>query len=54
MFTTKVRIHYVNMRRQYTAIFHGCTNYNFQMKKCGIGLIFAEKIDCEYTLEPPH
>ena len=24
--------HYTNMSVQYTAIFHGCKNYNFQMK----------------------
>ena len=24
------------------------------MKKCDIFLIFAQNIDCEYTLEPPH
>ena len=26
---------------------------NFQMKKCYIFLIFAQNIDCGYTLEPP-
>ena len=46
--------HYVNMSVQYTAIFHGCKNGNFQMKKCDIFLIFAQNIDREYTLEPPH
>ena len=25
-------MHYANMSVQYTAIFHGCKNYNFQMK----------------------
>ena len=40
--------HYANMFMQYTAIFHGCKNGNFQMKKCDI---FAKKIDCGYTLE---
>ena len=38
---------------QYTAIFHGCKNDNFQMKIFDIFLIFAQNIDCEYTLEPP-
>ena len=39
---------------QYTAIFHGCKNDNFQMKNSDIFLIFAQNIDCGYTLEPPH
>ena len=47
-------IHYANTPMQYTAIFHGCKNGNFQMKKCEIFLIFAQNIDREYTLEPPH
>ena len=34
---------------QYTAIFHGCKNVNFQMKKYNIFLIFAQNIDCVYT-----
>ena len=38
---------------QYTAIFHGCKKDNFQIKNCDIFLIFAQNIDCEYTLEPP-
>ena len=38
---------------QYTAIFHGCKDINFQMKNCDIFLIFAQNIDCGYTLEPP-
>ena len=37
---------------QYIAIFHGCKNYNFQMKNSDIFLIFAQNIDCGYTLEP--
>ena len=40
---------------QYIAIFHGCKNVNFQIrKKYNIFLIFAQNIDCGYTLEPPH
>ena len=35
---------------QYTAIFHGCNNDNFQMKNCDIFLILAQNIDCGYTL----
>ena len=38
---------------QYTAIFHGCKNVHFQMKFFNIFLIFAQYIDCGYTLEPP-
>ena len=41
------------MTMQYTAIFHGCNNGNFQMKKCDNFLIFALNIDCRYTLESP-
>ena len=46
--------HYANMSVQYTAIFHGCKNDNFQKKFFDIFLIFAQNIDCGYTLEPPH
>ena len=45
--------HYANTPMQYTAIFHGYKNVNFQMKKYNIFLIFAQNIDCGYTLEPP-
>ena len=38
---------------QYTAIFHGCKNDNFQMKFFDIFLIFAQNIDCGYSLELP-
>ena len=47
-------IHYANTPMQYTAIFHGCKNVHFQMKIFNIFLIFAQNIDCGYTLEPPH
>ena len=46
--------HYANTPMRYTAIFHGCKNVNFQMKKYNDFLIFAQTIDCGYTLEPPH
>ena len=46
--------HYANTPMQYTAIFHGCINDNFQMKNYDIFLLFAQNIDCGYTLEPPH
>ena len=42
------------LRKHVLAIFHGCKNGNFQMKKCDIFLIFAQNIDCGYKLEPPH
>ena len=50
---TSYTYHYANMSVQYTAIFHGCKNDNFQMKFFDIFLIFAQNIDCGYTLEPP-
>ena len=34
--------------------FHSCENDNFQMKFFDSFLIFAQNIDCGYTLEPPH
>ena len=46
-------LHYANMSVQYTAIFHGCKNDNFQMNFFDIFLIFAQNIDCGYTLVPP-
>ena len=46
--------HYANTPMQYTTIFHGSKSVNFQMKKFNIFLIFAQNIDCGYTLEPPH
>ena len=41
-------VHYENKPKQYSAIFHGCKNDNFQMKNCDNFLIFAQNIDCEY------
>ena len=41
------------LRKHVRAIFHGCKNDNFQMKIFDIFLIFAQNIDCWYTLEPP-
>ena len=45
--------HYENTPMQYTAIFHGCKNDNFQMKYCDFFLIFAQNIYHGYTVEPP-
>ena len=52
--TKDVPKHYAIMSLQYTAIIHGFKNINFQMKILNIFLIFAQNIDCGYTLEPPH
>ena len=41
--------YYESTPMQYLAIFHGCKNDNFQMKKNVIFLIFAQNIDCGYT-----
>ena len=38
---------------QYTEIFKDVKNENFQWKFLDIFLIFAQNIDCGYTLEPP-
>ena len=45
--------HYENTPMQHTAIFHGCKNDDFQLKYFVYFHIFAQNIDCEYTLEPP-
>ena len=45
--------HYKNLLMQYTEIFK-VKNENFQKKMFAIFLIFAQNIDCGYTLEPPH
>ena len=34
-------LHYANMSMQYTAIFHGCKNGNFSVKKCYIFSYFC-------------
>ena len=52
-FIKKITDRYANMPMLYTVIFHGCKNNNFQMKNCDAFLIFAQNIDCGYTLEPP-
>ena len=46
-------VHYANMSVQYTAIFHDCKNDDLKMIFFNIFLIFAQNIDCGYTLEPP-
>ena len=49
-----VLMHYENMPMQYTEIFCALQIGNFQLKTFDIFLIFAQNIDCGYTLEPPH
>ena len=41
-------LHYANTPMQYTAIFHGCKNDNFQMKNYDIFLFVAQnkKVVC--------
>ena len=41
------------MSMQNTGIFKVVKNESFQLKKFDIFLIFAQNIDCGYTLEPP-
>ena len=45
--------HYEYKPMRCTAIFHGCKNDNFQMKYCNSFNIFAQNIDCGYSLKPP-
>ena len=45
--------HYENAPMQHTAIFHARKNDNFHLKMFDLFLIFAQNIDCGYTLEPP-
>ena len=44
------KIHPCNILQFFMAV----KNVNFQKKKSNIFLIFAQNIDCGYTLEPPH
>ena len=45
--------HYENIPMQYKEIFKVVKNENFPLKNFDIFLIFAQNIDCGYTLEPP-
>ena len=45
--------HYENMPMQLTEIFLALKIENFQLKNIDIVRIFAQNIDCGYTLEPP-
>ena len=46
--------HYENLPMQYTDIFKVVKIENFHENIFDIFLIFAQNIDCGYTLEPPH
>ena len=46
-------LHYENTPMQYREKNFGCKNENFHRKIFDIFLIFAQNIDCGYTLEPP-
>ena len=48
-----ITIHYENTPMQHTAIFHARKNDNFHLKFFDYFLIFAQNIDCGYTLETP-
>ena len=43
--------YYANTPMQYTAIFYGCKNVNFQIKNYNIFLTIAQNIDCGHTLD---
>ena len=43
--------HYENLPMQYTVFFSSVKNDNVLLKKFDIFLIFAQNIDCGYTLE---
>ena len=45
--------HNENLPVQYTEIFLALKVKKYQLKKFDIFLIFAQNIDCGYTLEPP-
>ena len=45
--------YYENMPMQYNEIFKIVKNENFHWKNFDIFHIFAQNIDCGYTLEPP-
>ena len=45
--------HYENLPMQYAEIFRALKTEKIQLKMFDIFLIFAQNIDCGYTLEPP-
>ena len=52
-YAERIISHYENMSVQYAAISKRGKNDIFYMKIFDIFLIFAQNIDCGYTLEPP-
>ena len=48
-----LHVHYENLPMQYTEIFKIVKTENFQKNIFDIFFIFAQNIDCGYTLEPP-
>ena len=50
---TQIAKHYENMPMQYAEILKVVKNENCHLKIFDIFLIFAQNIDCGYTLEPP-
>ena len=48
-----LQAHYENMPMQYKEMFKIVKNVNFPLKHFDIFLIFAQNIDCGYTVEPP-
>ena len=50
LFSLQSIYHYANIPMQYTAIFHGGKNDNFQMKNSDNFLMFCSNIDRGYTL----
>ena len=45
--------HYENTPKQIHCKFYRRKYENIKMKSCDIFLIFAQNIDCRYSLEPP-
>ena len=48
------QVQYANIPMQYTMNFSTAKNENFKLKNLDIFLMFAQNIDCGYSLEPPH
>ena len=49
----KTEYHYENMPMQYKEIFKVVKKRKFSAENFDVFLIFAQNIDCGYTLEPP-
>ena len=56
MTTPRRRLHWIslqNLSMQYTENFFSLKKWKFHWKNLDSFLIFAQNIDCGYTLEPP-